>query len=187
MKKLNLLASCGAFALLSGCAAHNQALWCEVPEPIAPVVEVQEQTPPPPPPPPAKQIVTEQVTLSADALFKFDKHSDEDMLSHQSLDDLTHKLNTGYATISGIHLVGHTDRLGSEQYNHDLGLKRAQTVGRYLQKQGITSPITVESKGETQPVTTDCVGNKANADLIKCLQPDRRVDVNISGVRRYEK
>lgn len=44
----------------------------------------------------------------------------------------------------------------------------------------------VASAGESQPKTTNCVGNKATATLIACLQPDRRVEVDVTGVKKAE-
>ena len=40
-------------------------------------------------------------------------------------------------------------------------------------------------KGEMQPVTKpgDCKGSKPTASLIACLQPDRRVEIDVSGTR----
>ena len=45
--------------------------------------------------------------------------------------------------------------------------------------------ITAVGKGETAPVTKakDCVGNKPTPKLIACLQPDRRVEVEVTGTR----
>ncbi|WP_442780796.1 OmpA family protein [Avibacterium sp. 21-594] len=81
-------------------------------------------------------------------------------------------------------LTGHTDLLGSEKANYKLGLKRAETVRSYLQSHGVSAPINVASAGESQPVTKDCVGNKATKALVACLQPDRRVSVEIMGIRK---
>lgn len=140
-------------------------------------------------PPEEKKPVTEQVNLSADALFKFDKSATKDLLpkGRETLDDLAGKLKNGYATVDAIDLVGHTDRLGTEKYNYDLGLRRAETVKSYLVNGGVTAPITTSSAGESQPVTLDCVGDKATAELTACLQPDRRVVVNITGTKKAEK
>ena len=47
---------------------------------------------------------------------------------------------------------GHTDLVGTEQYNHELAMKRAGFVGKYIEKQGISSDrMQVESKGESEP------------------------------------
>jgi OOP family OmpA-OmpF porin len=39
--------------------------------------------------------------------------------------------------------------------------------------------------GETQPMTETgkCVGTKSTPSLIACLQPDRRVDIELTGTR----
>jgi outer membrane protein OmpA-like peptidoglycan-associated protein len=49
-------------------------------------------------------------------------------------------------------VAGHTDLVGTVEYNYDLGLKRAQIVGKYLENQGINADrMLTESKGETSP------------------------------------
>ena len=141
--------------------------------------------PPETPVPPAPVAQTERVNLSADALFRFDKAASTDLLpaGKTTLDKLGDALRTEYAVIDGISLVGHTDRLGNDKYNYNLGLQRAKTVKSYLQNLGVTAPISVASAGETQP-TTNCPGTKATAELKACLQPDRRVSVDITGTRK---
>ncbi|MFZ1890866.1 MAG: OmpA family protein [Formosimonas sp.] len=139
--------------------------------------------PPETPAPPAPK--TERVNLSADALFRFDKAASTDLLpaGKQTLDELGNALRTEYAAVDGIALIGHTDRLGNDKYNYNLGLKRAHTVKSYLQNLGVTAPISVGSAGETQPVT-NCQGTKPTAELKACLQPDRRVSLDITGIRK---
>ncbi len=131
-------------------------------------------------------VVDEEINLAADALFKFDRYKERDLLSkgRQTLDELSHKLTNGYAQVKQIDLVGHTDRLGSEEYNYNLGLNRAKTVKAYLASQGVNAPISVASAGEAQPVTDGCRGVSPKSALTACLQPDRRVVVKISGVKR---
>ena len=125
----------------------------------------------------------ERINLSADALFRFNQSGAADMLPEgkATLDRLAENLVSRQAHIDSITLTGHTDRLGSEQYNYNLGLRRAQTVKDYLQGKGVQAPISVASAGESQPVTTACTGTRATAALKACLQPDRRVTVDISG------
>ncbi len=58
-------------------------------------------------------------------------------------------------------LIGHTDSDGELMYNQDLGLRRARAVRRYLVNMGIKNPISTDSKGETDPLTTnDTAANK---------------------------
>ncbi len=48
---------------------------------------------------------------------------------------------------------GHTDASGSDDYNMDLSIKRAENVGNYLASQGVVSPrIRALGYGESQPV-----------------------------------
>jgi OOP family OmpA-OmpF porin len=80
---------------------------------------------------------------------------------------------------------GHTDRLGNEAYNQRLSERRANAVRDYLIGHGVpANNIRATGYGKSQPVTTpeQCTGARS-PELIACLQPDRRVDVQINGVR----
>ena len=60
-----------------------------------------------------------------------------------------------------------------------------EAVKTYLVGKGIeANRIRAEGKGETQPVTKagECDGS-ASAQVIACLQPDRRVEVEVVGTR----
>lgn len=130
---------------------------------------------------------TEMLNLSADALFKFNGSSTSDLLpqGRNELNNLASAINEGYASVNKIHLVGHTDRLGSDAYNHQLGLKRAQTVQQYLIQIGIPNQaISVASAGKSQPLTNGCHDIKRGAAQQSCLQPDRRVSVEITGIKK---
>ena len=165
-----LLLTALAAGLSSQAAARDvHHRWCAEEAPIAQPVVAEPQV--------------ERINLSADALFRFNQSDAADMLPEgkATLDRLAENLVSRQAHIDGIALTGHTDRLGSEQYNSNLGLQRAQTVKNYLQGKGVQAPISVASAGESQPVTTACTGTRATAALKACLQPDRRVTVDISG------
>ncbi|WP_216605199.1 OmpA family protein [Pelistega europaea] len=136
--------------------------------------------------PPETPVQTEVIQLSADALFHF-AHSDiRHMLpkGKAELDQLAQKLSSVYARVDSIKIVGHTDRIGSEKANYALGLRRAETVKAYLSAQGVTAPMQTDSAGESQPVTTNCQDKGVTAALKACLQPDRRVTVEITGVKK---
>ena len=99
------------------------------------------------------------------------------------LDDLVKRLDG--ATYDSISATGHTDRFGSHAYNQKLSEQRAHVVKDYLVSRNVqSSRIDAEGKGETQPVTRagDCRGAK-NSRVIACLQPDRRVDVEMKGTK----
>jgi OOP family OmpA-OmpF porin len=89
------------------------------------------------------------------------------------------------ATYNTIGATGHTDRFGSDTYNQKLSERRANAVKDYLVSRDIPAGrISADGKGETQPVTKagDCLGAKS-AKVIACLQPDRRVDVEVTGTQ----
>ncbi|MFA3130278.1 OmpA family protein [Acinetobacter pittii] len=134
-----------------------------------------------------KKEETITLDLSADTLFKFNGSALTDLKpkGHAEVFDLASKISTGYASVSAIKLVGHTDRLGSESYNQKLGLERANTVRQLLIQKGVSENIiTASSAGESQPVTDGCQGVQPKSALTSCLQPDRRVTVEITGITK---
>ena len=53
-------------------------------------------------------------------------------------------------------MTGHTDNTGNEASNLDLGLRRAKAIQNILIARGVDKNlITIESKGESQPVATN--------------------------------
>ena len=83
-------------------------------------------------------------------------------------------------------VTGHTDRIGAQAYNLKLSTRRADAVKAYLVESGVpSSTIAVKGVNGSNPVTKpeDCKGRKPTARLIACLQPDRRVEVEVSGTR----
>ncbi len=134
----------------------------------------------------APAAVTEVYNLSADTLFKFNGSSLNDLLpqGQAQLNNLASNINSVYSEVHKIHLIGHTDRLGSDAYNYQLGSKRAQTVRNYLSARGIPNHIiSYSTQGENQPLTDGCYTVMNKQTLQQCLQPDRRVTVEITGVK----
>ena len=52
-------------------------------------------------------------------------------------------------------IIGHTDNLGTIQYNQDLGLRRAQSAKAFFEKSGLTAAINTTTKGEKAPIATN--------------------------------
>jgi OOP family OmpA-OmpF porin len=62
-----------------------------------------------------------------------------------------------------------------------LSVRRADSVKAYLVSKGVAaSRVYTEGKGERQPVK-DCKGDKVTKELIACLQPNRRTDIEAVG------
>ena len=135
---------------------------------------------------PAPAPVADKIKLAADALFEFDKAV---LLpaGKAKLDDLAAKSKN--IKLEVILAVGHTDRLGSDAYNQKLSEKRAAAVKDYLVGKGVeANRVYTEGKGEKQPVTGDsCKGlgkeTGKNRKLVECLQPDRRVEIEVIGTK----
>ncbi len=146
-----------------------------VEEPKAPVT-------PPPVPAPSPKPAGEKVTLSADALFDFDKA----VLRPEGrgkIDEVVAKAKD--LKLEVIIAVGHADRFGTDKYNQKLSEKRAEAVKAYMVSKGIEqNRVYTEGKGKKQPVTKagDCKGPKSKK-VIACLQPDRRVEIEVIGTR----
>ena len=125
-----------------------------------------------------------RVSFSADSLFGFNQSSVRPE-GKASLDKFVRELQgTQYDLIK---VEGHTDRIGSNTYNQKLSTKRAQAVKAYLVGTGslAAAKITAVGKSASSPVTKAeaCKGKQATPKLIACLQPDRRVDVEVTGTR----
>jgi OOP family OmpA-OmpF porin len=151
------------------------------PEPVVvvqqqPVVVLVPVTPPPPPPAP--------VHLSTDSMFGFDK-AVLGPNGKTTLDGFAK--DTVGVTFDAIRVEGNADRLGSAAYNDKLSLQRAEAVKAYLATtpELKTATITATGNGENKPMTKpgECVGTKPTKALLACLQPDRRVDVEMTGKR----
>ena len=162
----------------AGCTCDKDLLPKEVCEPKAAPAPVA-----PPRPPVAVAPVQTKETLSADALFDFDKA----VLRPEGksrLDDVFAR--SQQLTLEVVIAVGHADRFGRDAYNQRLSEQRAAAVKDYLVSKGIpANRVYTEGKGSKQPLTKpdDCKGPKS-ARVIQCLQPDRRVDIEIIGTRK---
>jgi OmpA-OmpF porin, OOP family len=177
------------WALANSVDPCDQITRVSVPVPV--VAYEQKPAPPPPPvavvtPPPQPRTVIQKMTLSADVLFDFNKAELKDE-GKRKLDELAGQIKD--AKVEEIVVVGHADRIASEGYNQKLSEQRAEAVKTYLSGQGAqTSVITAQGKGEAQPVTGDqCkkLGPERanNKKLVECLQPDRRVEIEVLGSR----
>jgi OOP family OmpA-OmpF porin len=147
------------------------------PPPVAAPAPTPLVTAPPPPPP-----VIEQISLSSDVLFEFDK-AELRAEGRQKLDEISDRLKG--ANVQQILAIGHADRIGSDQYNKKLSAERAEAVKQYLAQRGVEpTKVRSEGRGEEQPVTAGQCKGMTGQKLISCLQPDRRVDIEVRGERQ---
>ncbi len=170
------------------------------PAPVAPVAVVKPAPAPVPVPAPiAIEPKPIAVSLKVIALFYHDKHTAADLLpeSRVKLDAFAQQFKL--VKVNTMSLTGFADisnSTGDQAYNDKLSAKRAATVQAYLQGQGVQ----IDSKGvahqaDRNPVQTSCVVPKGSNGVLKgkadktalnayyeCLQPNRRVEVEVTGV-----
>jgi len=131
---------------------------------------------------PAAKPSGDKITVAADALFDFNKATLRPE-GKAKLDEVVAK--AGAIKLEVIIAVGHTDRIGSDAYNQKLSERRAAAVKQYLVSKGIdANRVYTEGKGKKNPVTKpdQCLG-KTSPKVIACLQPDRRVDIELIGTK----
>lgn len=147
------------------------------PAPPAPPAPVAPPPPPPAPPAPAPVPTSEKVTFAADAFFDFDKA----ILKPEAkvkLDDMASKLKD--VNLEVIVAVGHTDSVGTDEYNQKLSIRRSEAVKAYIISRGIDAKrVFSEGKGEKQPVAD----NKTKDGRAK----NRRVEIEVVGTRTINK
>ena len=132
-----------------------------------------------------EKIIEKTYTLSSDVLFDFDK----DMLKQEgktSLDKMLLDIEKNNVKVDLYKLNGYTDRLGSEKYNIELAKKRVETVSEYLIHKGVDDNIiNLYANGKINPVTGEtCQKVKNRTQLIQCLSPDRRVEIDLKGTQK---
>ncbi|AXF85244.1 Outer membrane protein A [Ephemeroptericola cinctiostellae] len=118
------------------------------------------------------------LTLSADALFPFNKFSAADLndSGRQQLNRFAQMVRDSKRDYV-LQVTAYTDRIGSDAANFRLSQRRASTIKAHLVGQGVkAAAIQAVGAGESNPVVS-CSSSLARAALITCLQPNRRVTI----------
>jgi outer membrane protein OmpA-like peptidoglycan-associated protein len=158
--------------------AHEPEPPAEVAEAHAPEAPPETSVAPPSPPAPPQP---RKLQLAADTQFHFDR-AQLTPSGQAELDRLIAEMGT--AQIGTITIVGYTDRIGTDAYNQKLSERRADSVKQYLVGRNVEADrVQAFGRGKNDPVTTPatCKGLRGQR-LIKCLAPDRRVEVEVVGL-----
>jgi len=116
----------------------------------------------------------EVIVLAGDVTFAYNK-AELTPQAMTSLDELVNQIDANF--VKNIEIVGHTDSMGSEEYNQNLSEKRADSVASYLVVKGIPfDKIQKWGDGESTPISPNDtkIGRAKN----------RRVEITIT---RFEK
>jgi outer membrane protein OmpA-like peptidoglycan-associated protein len=124
---------------------------------LLPVIKkpVVVQTIPEPPNPEADSLAKIIASMPKPLMiyFEFDKAKfKSDQKTDSRIAEFKSWLDKYPASILSV--TGHTDMVGTPEYNQELALKRATILGKYIETQGINaSRVQTMSKGETEPAS----------------------------------
>ncbi|MGL5384906.1 MAG: OmpA family protein [Enterobacterales bacterium] len=129
--------------------------------------------------------------ISASTLFKLDRSDEKGLLpgAAANLKSLATQISFDFETINEIVVNGYADPMGNASHNMMLSEQRASTVVNQLLSTGLpVDTIRFQGLGSSKPVVADCKGKFSNrADIIECNQPNRRVEVEVYGIKRSHK
>ena len=115
---------------------------------------------------------TLKLTVDSEVSFDFNK-ADIQPAFRPSLDKLAALIVKYDRTV--VHVVGHTDSVGSDTYNQELSLRRANSVGDYLAAYGVPGErLRTEGRGESEP--------RATNDTEAGRQLNRRVELFVKPI-----
>lgn len=120
------------------------------------------------------------VTLDSDEAFAFNK-AVLSTAARKRIDEEVMPRLASCAKVDVVLVTGHTDQIGSQQYNQQLSQKRADVVTAYLKTKGASAQIDTKGAGMTQPIKS-CSNRMPRSKLINCLAPNRRVTIEARGI-----
>lgn len=129
-----------------------------------------------------KVLSVKRYTLNTDALFTFDKSDLQNLnpKGKRDIDSLMMELRK-FKSINSIRILGYTDRLGTQLYNQKLSDERAQLIKQYFIQHGVKEDvISAVGRGPENPIV-QCNINLTRTELIACLEPNRRVVIEVDG------
>jgi outer membrane protein OmpA-like peptidoglycan-associated protein len=101
----------------------------------------------------SKPLVREQAVIPENLIihFAFDKSEfNSDAETNKYFDETKAYLDQN--SQARLSITGHTDAIGSDEYNQALGYRRAQSTQHYFESKGMpANKIIIESKGEKEP------------------------------------
>lgn len=131
-------------------------------------------------PPPKPKRCDATVTLQSDQTFGFNSATLTPAARARIDSDVLPRLQN-CSSLELIAVSGHTDRIGSQQFNQKLSKQRADVVKQYLVAKGVSdAKIDTVGMGKTMPVKF-CPDTRNQKELIACLAANRRVEIAIKG------
>ena len=116
-----------------------------------------------------------KITMNSEVSFDFNSAAIQPAFTH-TLDKVNDIVNR-YSRTS-VHVLGHTDSVGSTAYNQRLSEDRAKSVAWYMEDGGVTPQrISTEGRGEAQPRATNETeaGRQLNRRVELLIIPDQNI------------
>lgn len=135
---------------------------------------------------PALPQEAQRYVLAERILFAYARSDRKGMRAsgREALEQAMAHLKSDYSRIDRVHVIGHADPLGDKAANTRLALARSQTVGQYIGSTlALSASVSTEGLGSREPVATHCT-HADSAQARRCHQPNRRVVIEVTGVRR---
>lgn len=114
-----------------------------------------------------------EVTLAADVLFEFDQAA-LGPAAAQRINETAEQVKSASGPVA---IVGYTDSVGTDAYNADLSLRRANSVRDALAVAVPGAAFTVEGKGAADPVAPNATDDGSDNPAGRAL--NRRVTITI--------
>lgn len=162
-------------------SASAMAASCNVALPAKPAAIASTPQPSEPPRIPLPQV--RRIVLYTDTLFDFDKADikPESGNKGKGWKAVVPEIRQLFSKVDSVRVFGHTDRIGSDNHNDPLSWRRAKAVSEALRTEGLTEVVMeVYGMGKREP-KVECQGQSVTPALIQCLQPSRRVEIEVTG------
>lgn len=130
--------------------------------------------------PAPKRLGSQRFVIAGNKLFSGER-SELSSSGVAEVNRLTAQLRRDYERIDSLSVIGHADPLCRNAQK--LTRQQAEAVMSQLQKQGLRPPKShVEGRRSADPIVCQCKGRQAA--VTACNQPNRRVIVEVAGLRR---
>jgi OmpA-OmpF porin, OOP family len=153
---------------------------------VADATECVEAPAPAPTAPIPAPLNTERLQLSFDTLFAFNRSDSAGMTNQglRALDQLLNQIRDQFSRVEKVNIIGHADPIGDARANDALSTARAKTIRDYIAARSANNAqITFEGRGERELAVTHCSDQTTPAN-IACNQPNRRVAIEVTGIKR---
>lgn len=124
-----------------------------------------------------ERLKNENLKITMNSEVSFDFNSSAINPSFRNTLDKVNDILVKYNRTS-VHVVGHTDSIGSDAYNFKLSEARAKSVAWYMEDGGVANQrVSTEGRGESQPRATNATeaGRQLNRRVEILIIPDNDI------------